>query len=187
MASIETQTKIGIISKALILCGEKPLNSLSDNRYGATVGANLFEQLYEAELQSNRWRFACAKKALSRLNTQPLNEWQYAFQLPPAMLLPIGVYPATPYEIYADRIYTNQQTVELDYMFKPDISACPAYFTLLMTYALYRDMVGPITESTSKVEVARLLYNQQRARAQFADAQGRPNKPITDSPFTAIR
>lgn len=187
MASIETQTKIGLLSKALILCGEKPLNSLTDDRYGATVGSNLFEQLYEAELQSNRWRFAMAKKALSRLTDVPLNEWRYAYQLPVTMLLPIGVFPSTPYEIYADRLYTNQTSVELDHMFKPDVSDCPAYFTLLMTYALYRDMVGPITESVAKMGVASQLYTLQRGRAQFADAQGRPNKPITNSPFTAVR
>jgi hypothetical protein len=187
LASIETQTKIKLISNALILCGEKPLNSLADNRYGATVGANLFEQIYEAELQSNRWRFACAKKSLSLLVATPLNEWQYAFQLPPTMLLPLGVYPSKPYEIYADRIYTNATEIDLEYMFKPDVSACPAYFTLLITYALAKDMIKPITESDNAVVAMTAKYNTQRARAQFADAQGRPNKPIADSPFTAVR
>jgi hypothetical protein len=187
MASIETQTKIGILSKALILCGEKPCSSLTENRYGVTVGSNLFEQLYEAELQSNRWRFACGKIALSRLVDTPLNEWQYAYQLPATLLLPLGQYPAQPYEIYADRIYTNATSFELEYLFKPDVSACPAYFTLLLTYALYRDMVGPITELANKVTIAESMYNKQRARAQFADAQSRPNKPLVDSPFTQNR
>lgn len=187
MASIETSSKIKIISSALVLCGEKPLNSLSDNRYGATVGGNLFETLYENELQSNRWRFACAKKALSRLTATPLNEWQYAYQLPTDMLLPLGVFPSQPYEIYANHLYTNASAVEMDILFKPDVSAVPAYFSLLMTYGMYRDMVGPITESANKVTIAEGMYTRQRSRAQFADAQGRPNKPITDSPFTDVR
>lgn len=187
MAAIETNSQISLLSKALILCGEKPLVSLSDDRYGATVGSNLFELIYEAELASNRWRFACAKVALSRLVDVPLNEWSYAFQLPSAMLLPIGVYPSTQYEIYADRIYTNQTVVELDYMFKPDITACPAYFTLLMTYALAKDMIKPITESDEAVTIMTAKYNVQRGRAMFADAQGRPNKPIVHSPFTDVR
>jgi hypothetical protein len=186
-ASIETQTKVGLISKALILCGEPALVDLTDDRYGATVGNNLFEQIYEAELQSNRWRFACGKIALSRLVATPLNEWQYAFQLPPTMLLPLGVYPAQPYEIYADRVYTNATSFELEYMFKPSIDACPAYFTLLMTYALAKDMIKPITESDSALQLMTQKYNIQRARAQFADAQGRPNKPIVHNPFTQVR
>lgn len=187
MASIETSSKISILSRALILCGEPPLNSLSDDRYGATVGSNLFELLYEAELQSNRWRFSCGKIALSQLVNVPLNEWAHAYQLPSTMLLLLGMYPSAPYEVYGSHLYTNQAAVEIEYQFKPDVTACPAYFTLLLTYALYRDMVGPITESVNKTRVAMELYNQQRARAQFADAQSRPNKPIVDSPFTAVR
>lgn len=187
MASIETQTEIGIISKALILCGEKPLISLSDDRYGSTVGSNLFELLYENELQSNRWRFSCGKIALSRLVATPLNEWQYCYQLPSTMLLPLGVYPAQPYEIYSDRVYTNATSFELEYQFKPDISACPAYFTLLMAYVLAKDMIKPITESDNGVVLMTQKYTRQRAIAQFADAQSRPNKPLVHSPFTDVR
>lgn len=187
MASIETSTKIGLISKALILCGENPLSALSDNRYGATVGSNLFELIYEAELQSNRWRFNCTKRALSRITAVPLNEWQYAYQLPSNLLLPIGVYPKAPYEIYADHIQTNQSSIELDYQFKPDITSVPAYFALLMTYALAKDMIKPITESDAAVTIMTAKYNVQRSRSQYADAQGRPNRPIADSPFTSNR
>ena len=186
-ASIETQTKIGLISKALILLGEQPLNSLSDARYGATVGSNLFEIIYENELQSNRWRFACTKRALSRLVAEPLNEWTYAYQLPSGMLLPIGVYPRAPYEIYSTHLYTDQSSVELDYMFKPEISAVPAYFGQLMVYALARDMVKAVTESEAAVQTFGAKYNAQRMRALYADAQGRPNSAIVDSPFTDIR
>lgn len=186
-ASIETQTKIGLISKALILVGEKPLSSLNDDRYGATVGANLFEIIYENELQSNRWRFACTKRALSQLVAAPLNEWAYAYQLPTDMLLPIGVYPRAPYEIYASHLYTDQASVELDYMFKPEISAVPAYFGQLMVYALARDMVKSITESDTAMNLFAEKYRWQRDRAMFADAQGRPNSAIIDSPFTDAR
>jgi hypothetical protein len=186
--SIEVQTKIGLLSKALVLCGEAPLNSLSDDRYGATVGSALYEILYENELQSNRWRFSMAKGALSRLVDTPLNEWMYAYQLPSAMLLPIGIYPPNlRYEIYSDRIYTDATSVDLEYLFKPEITVCPAYFTLLLVYALYRDMVGPITASEAKVKIAKEMYRQQRDRALFSDAQGRPARPVMANPFTDVR
>lgn len=186
--AIETNSKIDLISKALILCGEKPLNSLDDNRYGATVGSNLFEMLYENELQSNRWRFATTKASLSRLSAGPLNQWTYAFQLPADMLLPIGVYPVDlNYEIYADRLYTDRSSVELDYMFKPEPTATPAYFATLMTYALARDMIKPVTESDSAVDRMEKKYDRQQARALYADAQGRPAKPAFHSPFTDER
>lgn len=187
MASIETQTKIGLISKALVLCGEAPLVSLSDNRYGATVGAALFEMLYENELQSNRWRFACKKNSLSRLTATPINEWQYAYQMPTDMLLPLGIYGHVDYELYSNHLYTNASSVILEYMFKPDITRIPAYFSTLLTYALARDMVKPITESDAAVNIMHAKYVKQRDRAMYADAQGRPNRDLQSSPFTDIR
>lgn len=185
--AIVTPTKISLISDALVLLGEKPASSLTENRYGVTVGANLFEGIYENELCSNRWRFAMTKDALSQLVDAPLNEWQYAYQLPTDMLLPIGVYPSSGYEIYADHLYTNQSSVELDHMFKPDVSEIPAYFAQLMRYALARDMIKPITESDQGVQIMQAKYAIQRDRAMFADSQGRPNRSIAHSPFTAGR
>ena len=186
--TIETNSKIDLISKALILCGEKPLTALNDNRYGATVGSNLFEIIYENELQSNRWRFAMTKKALSRLVAAPLNQWAYAYQLPSDMLLPVGVYPVDlQYEIYADHLYSDRSSIEMDYVFKPEVTDVPAYFAKLLTYALAKDMIKPITESDQAVEMMVDKYNMQRAVAMFADAQGRPSKPAFHSPFTDVR
>lgn len=185
--AIETADKIRLISDALVLLGEKPTDSLSVDRYGVTVGASLFERIYENELQSNRWRFAMKKRALSRLVDEPLNEWQYAYQLPSDCLLPIGTYPSSQYEIYGDRIYSNNDEVELDYMFKPEITALPAYFTLLLTFSLAKNMIKAITESDAGVQIMTSKYNSQRNTALFADAQGRPNKPIRHNPFVQSR
>lgn len=185
--AIEAASKIGLISKALILCGETPLTSLTDARYGATVGSNLFEVLYENELQSNRWRFAMKKDSLSRLTAVPLNQWQYAYQLPTDLLLPVGVYPPQPYEIYSNRIYTNASAVELDYMFKPEVSALPAYFQALMVYSLAKNMIKPITESDTAAQLMTAAYNRQRNVAMFADAQGRPSQQTFSNPFTDVR
>ncbi len=185
--SIETQTKIGLISKALILIGETPLQSLSDDRYGATVGSNLFELIYENELQSNPWRFSMKKAALARLVATPLNQYAYAYQIPTDCLLARHVYPRSKYEIFGDRIYTDHTSVELDYQFKPDITAVPAYFSMLMIYALARDMVSPITESDTGVKTFAAKYVPQRDRAMYADAQARPPTMVQDSPFTDSR
>ena len=185
--SIETQTKISLISKALILIGETPLQSLTDDRYGATVGSNLFEMLLENELQGNPWRFSMKKAALSRLVVTPLNQYAYAYQIPADCLLVRHVYPRIHYEIFGDRIYTDHTSVELDYQFKPDVTEMPAYFATLMVYALARDMVKPITESDTGVKTFAAKYVMQRDRAMYADAQARPATMIQDSPFTDFR
>lgn len=185
--AIETNTKVGLISKALILCGEKPLIALDDDRYGATTGSNLFELIYENELQSVRWRFAMAKRACSQVVSTPLNEWQYSYQIPTDCLLPIGVYPIEPYEIYGDKIYTNATSVTLEQLTKPAITAVPAYFALLLTYALAKNMIKPITESDQAEINMTKRYNIQRNAAMYADAQSRPARPIMTNPFTDVR
>lgn len=198
---IINQTKLSMCSAALVLCGEKPMNSLTDNRYGAAVCAALFDMVYETELQSNRWRFSCKKTALAQVNATPPNEWQYTFQLPTDMLQPIGFYgigPDKTYEIYADKIYTNVTSnpgplnssapvLTFDYQFKPDPSTVPSYFSLLVTYALARDAIKPITESDTAMTAMTQKYNRQRGVAMFADASGRPNRPIQHNPFVAVR
>lgn len=199
--AIVTQTKLSMISAALVLCGEKPMNSLTDQRYGAAVGAAMFDMVYENELQSNRWRFACKKAQLAQVNVTPPNEWQFCFQLPTDMLLPIGIWGAGPdrtYEIYSNVIYTNitsnpgpinssAPVLTFDYMFKPDPATVPSYFSLLMTYALAKDMIKPITESDTAKTAMTQAYNRQRASAMFADAQGRPNRQLQHNPFVQIR
>lgn len=200
-APIVTQTQLSMISAALVLCGEKPMNSLTDNRYGAAVGAAMFDMVYENELQSNRWRFACKKTQLARVNVTPPNEWMFCFQLPTDMLLPIGFFGAGPdrsYEIYSNVIYTNMTSnpgpinnsspvLTFDYLFKPDPATVPSYFSLLVTYALARDMIKPITESDTAANAMKLKYEGQRSRAMFADAQGRPNRQIQHNPFVQVR
>lgn len=185
--AIESPTKIALVSKALILCGEPPLETLNDDRYGAQVGNNLFEQLYENELTAARWRFAMAKKALSRLNIEPLNEWTYAYQLPSDALLLNGMYPPQPYEVYGQHLYTNATTVEVEYTFKPDVAKMPAYFALMMVYALAMNFIKPISESDSALQLFAQRYTMQRQRALYADAQSRPARPIYSSPFTDCR
>lgn len=181
---IETNSKIGLLSKALILLGEEPLNSLTDDRYGATVGSNLFELFYENEVQSGAWRFCVKKRLLSRLVDVPVNQWTYAYQIPTDCLLPRGVWPfGTPYDIYGRHLYSDAATLDLEYLYKPDVDQIPAYFALLMIYKLAADMAKPITESDAHAKKWLNAYNNQRGIAQYADAQARPATPILDSPF----
>lgn len=187
LSAIETQSKTSIISKALILCGENEVTSLTDNRYGVRVSNQLFEMLFEEELQSNPWRFAQKNVALSRLTSVPLDRWQFAYQLPSDMLLPRGMWPAMPYEIYGTHLYTNAAVVNFEYTFKPDVSKCPAYFSTLMSARLCSMFIKPLTESDAAWQIAVKVYNMQRGRAMYADAQGRPAQTILDSPFTDNR
>lgn len=187
MSAIEVSSKTSIISRALVLCGENEVTSLTDNRYGVRVANQLFEMVYEEELQANPWRFAQKNAPLSLLSSVPLDRWQFVYQLPSDMLLARGVWPRTLYEIYGSHVYTNASVMNFEYTFKPDISKCPAYFTLLLSTRLCSMFIKPLTESDAAWQIAVKAYNMQRARATYADAQGRPAQTILHSPFTDNR
>ncbi len=198
-APIVSQTLLSCMSAALVLAGEKPLNSITDPRYGAQVVAALTDMIYENELQANPWRFSCKKAALSQLNQTPVNEWQYAWQIPTDCLSVIGFWGVGPdklYEIYGGNVlYTNivsnpsvaPASLILEYQFKPDPSTLPSYFTLLLTLAIAKHIVKPITESDSARTKCEQAYNQQRSMAMFADARQRPNRPLQHRPFIQVR
>jgi hypothetical protein len=185
-----------MLSAALVLCGEKPLNSLTDPRYGAQVGAALFDMVYENELTANRWRFNSTKGTLSRLNSTPINEWQYAYQIPTDCLNVIGIWGVSPdnaYEIYGTTLCTNltnspgSSSLVLEYQFKPDPATLPSSFTLLVTLALAMHMCKPVKESDSARTKCEQAYGRQRNVAMSSDAQSRPNRPLQSRPFISAR
>jgi hypothetical protein len=198
-APIISQTQLSWMSAALVLCGEKPLNSLTDPRYGAQVVAAMTDMIYENELQCHPWRFTCKKGQLSLLNQTPLNEWKYAWQIPTDCLAMIGFWGVGPdhlYEIYGGNVlYTNitsnpgvqPAALTAEYQFKPDPSTVPSYFSLLVTLAIAKHICKPITESDSARTKCEQAYIQQRGMAMYADSRQRPNRPLQHRPFIQVR
>lgn len=198
---IVQQNKLSMISTALVLCGEKPMVSTSDPRYGASVGAALFDMVYENELTSNPWRITCTKGQIAQVNTKPANEWQYVFQIPTDCLAVLGFYgigPDRSYDIYGGKLYTNMNSgpgptgsssrvLILEYQFKPDPSYLPSYLSLLITLAMAKRMVKPVSDSDSAQTKMEQAYNQQRNVAMATDAKQRPNRPLQSMPFVQVR
>src|SRR6266850_578889 len=182
---IVQQNKLSMLSTALVLCGEKPMTSTIDPRYGSAVGAALFDMVYENELTSNPWRITCTKGQLAQVNATPANEWQYVFQIPTDCLAVLGFYgigPDRSYDIYGGKLYTNMNSgpgpvggggrvLILEYQFKPDPSYLPSYLSLLITLALAKRMIKPVTESDSAQTKMEQAYNQQRNVAMATDAK----------------
>ena len=193
------QSALQMMSNALVLCGEKPLTSTTDPRYGTLVmTGGLFDMVYEDELASHPWRFSCTKTTLSQITSVPLNEWQFAYQIPPDCLSVIGFWGVGPdklYDIYGNIIYTNissnpgvkASTLTLEYQFKPDPGTVPSYFALLVTLALTQYAVKPITENDTARTAWTQAYRAQRGRAMYADAKQRPNRPMQHKPFLQVR
>lgn len=180
-------TDISMSSNALLLIGHETINSFTDAGAGARAAANLYTPIYEDAITSYPWRFAIGKVTLSQLAADPLNEWSNAFQLPGDLLLTYRTYPRSTFEIYEDKLYTDQETVEIDYWFKPVETTLPPYFVKLMQYLLAAEFAISVTDNRSLAESFTKMADRQRLVAMNRDSQGRTNNAIESAPFIEVR
>jgi len=179
-------SKFDIVSQALLLIGESPISSFSEGVAGV-VATNLYDTTRDSFLTATRWRFAVGKAQLSLLTATPQNEWRFAHQLPSNLLMPIGVYPRIRYEIYEDKLYSNQRVVELDYIFRPDEAAFPAYFVEALAAQLAEKFAIPVTNNQTMRESMAAVAADAYRRAAFRDSQGRPSQAIKHAPYIQVR
>ena len=106
--------RVQLISNALILLGDRPIASISENTTGALLGANLFENTYLSMLQNHRWRFSIKAQSLSKLSAKPNTGYNTAFQLPDDMLYIVKA-DTRDYTIYGNELHCNQEAILLDY------------------------------------------------------------------------
>jgi len=177
--------KIEVISNAMILIGANPISDLSEGTEGL-VAASLYENSYRGLLASHSWRFATKKRQLSRLTETPLNEWDYMYQLPSDLITVVKVQDNTDYEIYGDKIYSDQPELYIDYRYRVDETLLPDYYTLTLQFLLAAQFAIPITDNSQRAQVYQSLYEDQLRRAKGIDSSSRPNDAIVDSPLTGI-
>jgi len=180
-------TDVSMSSNALLRIGDNAINSFSDSGAGAKIASNIFDTVYENELTVHPWRFAIGKVALSQLVDTPLNEWEYAYQLPGDLLAVIQVYPRTEFEIYEDKLYSNMNTTEIDYQFKPNETSLPPYFVKLMELRLASEFAVSVSHNRSLAETYKIMADEQFLIATHTDSIQRPNVAISSSPFTEVR
>ena len=182
-------SKIDLISNALILIGDLPINTLDGSDRRQTVANNLYDTIVENELTKHRWGFARRKGTLSLLVSEPIDkEWSKAYQLPSEALSLIKVYPNINYQVYGDQIYCNySQSLYCDYISKPPESDWPAYFNKMIEYALAKDFATSIRDSaSSRMEMA-AEYEIASRMARYTDSQQHPQVPIVSRPFIDVR
>jgi hypothetical protein len=180
-------TDIEICSNALIMVGHGPIASFTDGGAGANTASALYLTTYESLLSQYRWRFASAKATLNKLTATPLNDWPNAFQLPSNYIVGVGIHPRVDYEIFEDKLYSNTDAVDIDYIFKPSETTLPGYFQRLLEFNLASIFAIPVTDNSTKAEEYRKMYEDQLRRARFTDSQARPSDAIIDSPLIDAR
>jgi hypothetical protein len=176
MSAVKNYTAIDLASNALLLIGEETISSFTDDSTAALVAANLYQPTFESLLTVHPWRFASSKATLSRLVATPINQWDYAYTLPADFLVAQHVdADNSNYQIYGSKLYSNQDSIVLDYTFKPDESLLPAYFVEVLEYKLASVFAIPITESATKGDYYVALAERMLTKAKNIDSSATPS------------
>lgn len=183
---------IGLSSRALIKIGATPITSFNDGTAESEIAGALFPQIRDALLSAYAWSFATGQIALDQLQTAPVADYQYAFQLPNDFLRALSAGSGTRgrglnYRIAAGALHTNAPDVILTYIYRPEEEGFPPYFDQALIARLAAEFTIPVTENTSRSETMLNIAEREFQRARQIDAQqDTPNK-IEDFTLVKVR
>lgn len=154
-------TDVTICSHALQLLGENTISSFSDGTIQANVCSELYPDTRDMLLTMYPWSFSLVKVDLAQSSTAPVNEWSYAYPMPSDSMTNIpravfassavGAAPITSgWELYKGEIFTNNNTITIDYQKRPLEAEMPTYFVQLLKYAVAMHIAYPITDQLEK-------------------------------------
>jgi hypothetical protein len=178
-----------LISNALILIGDLPINTLVGNSRAQVVSAALYDNIVKNELSKHRWGFARRKAQLSLTTDTPIdNDYNYIYQLPPDMLALTKITPSFDYQIYGDKLYCNHSgALYCDYILDVAENLWPVYFSKMVEYALAKDFATSIRDSSAARQEMSNEYVIASRMARYTDSQQHPQTPIVSRPFIDIR
>ena len=155
-------TDVSVCSAALILLGASKITSLKDTDDVSVACNSLYSNLKNSLLSSYQWSWSLKKRRLTQLSTDPLTEWDNAFVLPNDMLSGVlAVFETTGnterpirygWEVYGNQLFTNLNTVYIDYQATVPEFKMPSYFIRLLQLAMAAELAIVITDQQSKAE-----------------------------------
>ena len=198
-------TALTICSDALLLLGAAPISSFNQGTDEATVCDRLYGDVRDSTLQAYPWSFSFKKVQLARTVNTPVNEWKYEYALPSDRIGPpraaftstaVGARPFQQWEIYGDKLLTNEEVVVIDYQYSVSEAAMPVWFVQLLKYQMAWHIAEPITDQVSKTDYWKTVAvgppgennrGGYMRTAMSIDAQGTTPQSIEDYSLIAVR
>lgn len=175
-----TETNISISNKALIKCGAGTIASFTEGSHESNVCSTMYETTKKGLLYYTFWNFAIIKQAMNRLNETPTDKnFTYAHSLPGDIIRIKSVFNdegryLDDYKVEGQKIYSNDQTLFLEYVQNMDEDKFPVFFV----EALVAKVAYEINEAITGIGTLndRLLndFNIKLRAARIADGQENP-------------
>lgn len=180
-------TAVSICSNALLMLGDKPINSFAEASDRAKLAANLWPDMRDFVLRAHPWNCAVKRQVLSPLTAAPAFGFNYVFLLPSDWLrtLQIGEDGERPeYRIESRNILMNEGTCKLRYIWRNDNPATwDALLVHAMTLVMKAAFAYPITQAGSIEQLAQQVLAPILKQARAVDGQEDDVDYLDDSPL----
>lgn len=186
-------TPLKICSRASILIGGSPITSFSDGTVEADVADAIYEDVVRAALTGTRWRFATKQDELAGPFQAPTARFDAAYQLPTDMLMlnavTVNDSPIL-YDVYGSEVYcdaASSDTVVADYIFRPDETEWPPYFTIAVEFQVAAVMAISVARDPQMASMLEQKANILTMQARRLDSQQQTTRKLNTSRFIAQR
>jgi hypothetical protein len=188
-------TAVQICSNALMLLGDDPIASLSEDTPRARFCANLYPIARADILRSHPWNCLVTRVLLTpRTDTPPFGNWSAWFDKPGGFLRVLSVGDddcPEDYSFESNRFLANTSSLKLKFLEDKTEGLWDANLTNLMVKRMELDLCYPITKSTSLRDSLKSEYHAKGvgvlARAKSVDGQENPPDTFGDSPMIQVR
>lgn len=188
-------SKVNIASNALVLIGDRQIDSLSEDSDRARTVNAIYDDTRDAVIRANTWGSCMKRVILSPMAEAPAFEWGYQFLLPADCLRVIaidrdGYFMDYKVETFDGNkvILADTNVVYLRYLFRNDEpNSYDAGLVDVLTAKLAAALAYPITRSASVQQSMEQLYLMKLRMARSADGQEGVTDTIGDSPLVQVR
>lgn len=181
---------LDICNSALLMANANPINSFSDSTREAAMCSQFYETTRDSQLSKYPWSFSLFQEKLAQTTNTPLFDFDYEYQLPVGFVRILKTDNlGNDYRILKDKLFSDQDEVELLYQKNPGEEFFPAYFTRIVEFK----MASLLSLSLVQDEQLASLWEQQYLKSiiegRQTDSQHSPNLRIADQELslTAVR
>lgn len=184
-------TKVSICSNALLMLGDNPINSLSEDSDRARLASNLYDSVRDYVLRSHPWNCAVKRVVLAPDVEVPAFDYTAQFSLPSDCMRVLSVGQRgyeVDYKIEGRKILSGGTSLPLRYVFRNDNEATwDAMLVWAQTVAMKAVFAYPITASTSLEQLVDESLKPVLKSARAVDGQEDPPDEFGDYPLLQAR
>lgn len=184
-------SEVSICSNALLLLGDKPISSLTENTDRARIASNLYPAVRDAMLRRHPWNCAVKRVTLSPEVATPDFDYAYQFAMPGDLMriLQVGEYGCEDdYQIEGLRILADTSVLRLRYVWKnTDVPSWDALLVDAITGEMAARMAYPITKSASLQQVMEAKVRDTLRQARAVDGMDNPPETLGDYHLLSVR